>query len=121
MSAKTKRKKSTPRARSSKGRMTAKGREIVASLQELLDVVRAGVPLESRFTVRTVEMPDDPRPYDEAAVRATRDLLGVSQPVFAHLVGVSAMLVRAWEQGQRTAKRSAPLLLSLSPPSTSGP
>lgn len=83
------------------GRMTAKGREIVASLTEALEVERAGIPLESRFTVRTVSVPDEPKTYDANAVRATRDMIGVSQPIFAHLLGVSAMLVRAWEQGQR--------------------
>jgi DNA-binding transcriptional regulator YiaG len=83
-------------------RMTAKGREIVASLTEAVEVARAGVPLESRFTVRTVEMPDEPAPYDAVAVRAARDKIAVSQAIFARLIGVSATLVRAWEQGQRS-------------------
>jgi DNA-binding transcriptional regulator YiaG len=82
-------------------RMSAKGREIVASLTEALEVELAGIPLESRFTVRTVTVPDEPKTYGANAVRATRDMIGVSQPIFAHLLGVSAMLVRAWEQGQR--------------------
>ncbi|HZK79662.1 MAG TPA: helix-turn-helix domain-containing protein [Humisphaera sp.] len=83
------------------GRMTAKGREIVASLTEAIEVERAGIPLESRFTVRTVIVPNDPKTYDADAVRATREKIGVSQPIFAQLLGVSATLVRAWEQGQR--------------------
>lgn len=90
------------RTRGPAGRMTAKGREIVASLAEAVEVERAGVPTESRFTVRTAELPDAPSAYDAAAVRATRDRLAVSQAIFAHLLGVSAMLVRAWEQGHRT-------------------
>jgi len=85
-----------------RGRMTAKGREIVASLREAAEVERAGIPVESRFTVRTVELPDAPATYDAAAVRATRQRLAASQAIFARLLGVSAMLVRAWEQGQRT-------------------
>jgi DNA-binding transcriptional regulator YiaG len=83
------------------GRTTSKGREIVASLTEAVEVERAGIPLSSRFTVSTVELPNEPAAYDGAAVRATRQKLGVSQAIFAHLLGVSAMLVRAWEQGQR--------------------
>src|SRR5205823_4956392 len=83
------------------GRMTAKGREIVASLTEAIEVERAGIPLKSRFTVRTVTVPDAPKTYNANSVRATRDMIGVSQPIFAHLLGVSATLVRAWEQGQR--------------------
>jgi DNA-binding transcriptional regulator YiaG len=80
---------------------TAKGREIVASMREILEVERAGVPIESRFTVHTVELPDEPVVYNAIMVRATRDRLMVSQAIFAHLMGVSATLVRAWEQGQR--------------------
>ena len=83
------------------GRMTSKGREILASLMEAVEVERSGIPLESRFTVRTVELPDEPATYDPAAVRDTRNKLAVSQPVFARLLGVSVVLVRAWEQGQR--------------------
>ena len=96
--------KSTTPLRRQKRRagMTRKGREIVASLTEALEVERAGIPIESRFTVRTVELPDEPVKYDAAAVRATRDRIAASQVVFAHLLGVSPMLVRAWEQGQRS-------------------
>ena len=90
-----------PRGRRS-GRTTAKGREIVASLAEAIQAERAGVPLESRFTVRTAELPEPASVYDSDAVRATRDRVGVSQAIFAHLLGVSAMLVRAWEQDQRS-------------------
>ena len=71
------------------------------SLREAIRVERSGIPIESVFTVRTVELPDQPATYDAAAVRATRDRLGVSQAIFAHLLGVSPVLVRAWEQGQR--------------------
>jgi DNA-binding transcriptional regulator YiaG len=88
------------RMRQFKG-LTAKGREIVASLAEAVEVERAGIPIEQHFTVRTVELPDDPSAYDASAVRMTREKIGVSQPVFAQLLGVSVMLVRAWEQGKR--------------------
>jgi DNA-binding transcriptional regulator YiaG len=67
----------------------------------VLEVERAGVPVESRFTVHTVELPDEPATYDAIAVRLTRAKLAVSQAIFAHLMGVSPTLVRAWEQGQR--------------------
>jgi DNA-binding transcriptional regulator YiaG len=81
--------------------MTAKGREIVAAIMEAVEVERAGIPLESRFTVRTVEVPDPPQTYDSSAVRDTRDKIGASQTVFSYLMGVSPALIRAWEQGDR--------------------
>ena len=101
----------TRRSRTSRTRTTAFGREIADSLKEALEVERSGVPLESRFTVRTVTVPEGPSAYSPARVRATRDKVGVSQPIFAHLLGVSAMLVRAWEQGQRVPARWARRLL----------
>lgn len=96
-------KKSTrkPTRRGNRDRMTPKGREIVASLAEAVEVERAGIPIESRFTVRTVEVPDQPGAYDARGVRETRDRIGVSQAIFACLLGVSSTLVRAWEQKQR--------------------
>jgi DNA-binding transcriptional regulator YiaG len=96
----TRSKQMSPR-QATAGRMTAKGREILASLQGAIEVERSGVPIESRFTVRTVELPVEPRRYDPTNIRLTRDKFGASQVIFAHLLGVSPMLVRAWEQGQR--------------------
>jgi DNA-binding transcriptional regulator YiaG len=89
------------RKRPPRREMTPKGREIVGALMEAIEVERAGTPIESRFTVRTVEMPDQPKKYDPGAIKTTREKIGVSQPIFAQLAGVSVMLVRAWEQGQR--------------------
>jgi DNA-binding transcriptional regulator YiaG len=80
---------------------TRAGRQIIAGLTELVEAAQRGDDLSRRFTVRTVKLPDDPKPYDAAAVKATRDLLGASQALFARLIGVSAALVRAWEQGTR--------------------
>jgi putative transcriptional regulator len=101
----------TKSSRSRTTRTTAKGREIVASLREAIEVEEDGVPIESRFTVRTVDLPDPASTYDAAAVRTTRGRLGVSQTIFAQLLGVSPMLVRAWEQGQRSPAMWARRLL----------
>lgn len=80
-----------------------KGREIIASLTELAETLETGGPgadLE-RFTARTAVMPDAPGNYGASRVRSTRDRVGVSQAVFANLLGVSAVLVASWEQGSR--------------------
>jgi len=81
----------------------AKGREIIASLTELAETLESGGPnadLE-RFTARTTDAPDAPTTYDASRTRATRDRVGVSQAVFAQLLGVSRVLVASWEQGSR--------------------
>jgi DNA-binding transcriptional regulator YiaG len=91
--------------------MSAKGREIVASLSQAIEAERSGVPLGSMFSIRTVVLPDEPSAYNAATIRATREKVGVSQTIFAHLLGVSVMLVRAWEQGQRAPAMWARRLL----------
>ncbi|HEY8747283.1 MAG TPA: hypothetical protein VIM11_04870 [Tepidisphaeraceae bacterium] len=105
-----KKSRNTPSARKIR-RTTSKGREIVASLAEAVAVERAGVPIGSRFTVRTVDLPAGPASYNAASIRATRDSIEVSQAVFAGLLGVSVVLVRAWEQGQRSPAAWARRLL----------
>jgi DNA-binding transcriptional regulator YiaG len=65
---------------------------------------------EDRLTVRQVEVPD-PGQYPPASVRRLRQELGVSQPVFARLMGVSTVLVQSWEQGQRIPSPMARRLL----------
>jgi DNA-binding transcriptional regulator YiaG len=93
--------KKTPARRKPSAAAIAKGKEIIASLTELVEAVEAGVPLESRFTVRTAEAPDPPAAYDGKTVRATREKIGASQALFASVLGVSAALVQSWEQGNR--------------------
>src|SRR3954471_3912476 len=83
------------------------GAQIIQSLTELAEALERGEPLEKRFTVRTVELPADPSEYTPAQVRATRESLGASQPVFAALVGVSTALVQHWEQGFRNPSKMA--------------
>jgi putative transcriptional regulator len=46
-------------------------------------------------------------------VRKTREGVGVSQPVFARMLGVSAALMRSWECGQRKPAPIARRLLDL--------
>ena len=84
-----------------KRRGTSAGREIIQALTELRDVLQAGESLESHFTVRTVIVPNAPLKYSATSVRQTRTKLGVSQAIFAKLLGVSTVLVQHWESGSR--------------------
>jgi DNA-binding transcriptional regulator YiaG len=95
--------------RATKG--TAAGREIISALRELAEVLESGQPERSRFTVRTVQLPDEPRRYTPAAVRATRARLKASQAIFASLMGVSTVLVQHWEAGSRVPAMWARRLL----------
>jgi putative transcriptional regulator len=70
----------------------------MAELQAIVD--SKSFDGNGRYTVRTIEGVD-PSAYDAKKVKATRESLGVSQAVYAHLVGVSTVLVRSWERGAR--------------------
>ena len=63
--------------------------------------MRTGEPLERHFTVRTYKVEFTPREYGPGDVRRVRDLLGMSQVLFARFLGVDANTVRSWEQGTR--------------------
>lgn len=90
---------------------TRAGRRIIAALQEILDAQTSGKPLAGmKVTVRDVEV-EQPSKYDARAVQATREKVGVSQSVFAQLMGVSVMLAQSWEQGKRFPDGAARRLL----------
>ena len=85
----------------SKGKLSPRGARIVKALNEFADDLEAGVPLETKYTMRQVRVIPKPSPYPPARVRAVRDLIGASLEVFAQLLAVSPMTVRSWEQGSR--------------------
>lgn len=80
---------------------------LVQSLTEIRDGLR-GKP--AKLTVKTVEVTDPPT-FSAAAVHKLRDRLGLSQAIFAKLLGVSRKLVEAWEAGTRTPSPMARRLL----------
>lgn len=100
--------------RTAKGRKAPKmsdaAREIMAGLMEIKNALDEGVPLHERFTVREVEVVE-PGHYDPQKVQASRAKLGVSQAVFARIVGVSTVLVQSWENGKRIPNAAARRIL----------
>ena len=94
---------------SKQGRRSVAAR-VIQGLTELSEALRSGEPLERRFTVRTVTV-RDPTKYSPRQIRQTRLRLGISQALFARLVGVSVKLVEHWESGIRTPSPLARRLL----------
>jgi putative transcriptional regulator len=84
--------------RKSRSRVAA---EILEGLTELEQTLRDRIPLDQKFTVRTVELVLKPKSMDSEEIRFLRLSLKVSQAVFAAVLGVSVDLVQAWEQGRR--------------------
>ena len=66
----------------------------------------------ARVTTRDVEVVPPPV-YREKDVRRVRYQLGLSQAVFAKLLGASAATVRAWERGAREPSDMARRLMAL--------
>ena len=84
--------------------------DIMAGLAELSAMLREGATFEERFTVRALSIPR-PGEYPPAAVVKLRKKLGMSQALFADLVGVSRVLVQSWERGVREPSPMACRLL----------
>lgn len=94
------------------GRKT--GERLIRGMEGLRDALRDGVPLEDRFTMRTVEFRlEEPGNYTAEDVAALRDRLRASQGVFAKLLGVSIKTVQAWEQGGNPPSATARRLLDV--------
>lgn len=75
--------------------------EMVAGLSAFCDALEAGEPIAKQFTVRTVSLDLESRPYAAADVKRVRAKLNASQALLAKFLGVSVNAVRAWEQGLR--------------------
>lgn len=89
------------------------GEGIIEDLRELCDTLKKGERLESRYTVRTVQLDLTPREFKPEDVRLLRDALQVSQPLFAQIVGTSVETIESWEQGIRKPPSMACRLLEM--------
>ncbi len=72
--------------------------DVLEALAEFTHALKKGEVLQ-RLTCRQVKLNLEPSPYSPQLVKGTRNVLGVSQPLFARFLGVSAKTVRSWEQG----------------------
>ena len=90
------------------------GKLLIESMQEAVRI-EAGTLRPARRHRRTVADTNvNPPPrYGAARVRALRDRLGLSQPVFAQALNVSVATVRGWEQGVRVPDGPSRRLLEL--------
>lgn len=72
--------------------------EIIDALEDFADALEKG-EVHQRLTVRQIHLNLEPGEYSRDLVKKTRELLGLSQPLFARFLGISAKTIRAWEQG----------------------
>jgi DNA-binding transcriptional regulator YiaG len=82
-------------------KLSPAGAKIVSAFQEAIDVMRSGEALPGRLTARSRHAEFVRPSYGPEDVRRVRDLLSMSQVVFARFLGVDPNTVRSWEQGTR--------------------
>ncbi len=89
-------------ARSPRGqKLSPAGARIVSAFEEAIEAMRGKETAERRLTVRTYHVEFVRPVYGPDDVRRVRNLLGMSQVVFARFLGVEANTIRSWEQGSR--------------------
>lgn len=76
------------------------GDRLVAGLTEFAkDLTSNKDGIREKYTHHRVRLHLQPTVCRAEDVRETRDLLGLSQSIFAEFLGVSVKTVQAWEQG----------------------
>jgi putative transcriptional regulator len=76
--------------------------------EELLESVRQGGAI-----IRGERKPSRSFSIDEPDAKAIREEFGLSQPMFARMMGISVATLRNWEQGRRRPHGPARVLLIL--------
>jgi DNA-binding transcriptional regulator YiaG len=87
------------------------GEDIIESLTEVRDGLRAGKPLSTFYSRVQIRQDLEPGLYTAKAVRAIRQSLHASQVVFGMLMGVTVHAVQSWEQGKQEPSAMARRLL----------
>lgn len=91
-------------------RKTKFGQELIAAVEEVLEYERG----TKKLRVSVVEIAEPARPWRKEQIAQLRKRrFGMSQPVFAALLSVTASTVRAWEQGQKSPSGAARRLLEV--------
>lgn len=76
-------------------------RKTVERLRQFTEALESGEPLLEKYTYRRFKLTLDPQPYDPQLVKKTREMLNLSQALFAQFLGASVKSVQSWEQGTK--------------------
>ena len=89
---------------------TSVGQKLIKGLKEVLEFEQG----RKTLNVSEIELPPKPPEWnDKQIIRLRKDVLGVSQPVFASYLGVSLAALRSWEQGLKRPSSTARRLLQV--------
>lgn len=84
--------------------------------QGLLKGLKEAIAFENKkmdLRTTTIEIPDLPPEFNKTEVKAVRERLNVSQPIFAKILGVSSDTVKAWERGANRPSGSSARLIQI--------
>lgn len=81
--------------------------KLIDGLEDFASALERGDDVTEVYTCRKVVLSLVPTPYDPKLVKETRSILGASQAVFAHFLGVTPSLVQKWERGDRVPNKMA--------------
>ncbi|GHV17336.1 hypothetical protein FACS189425_03360 [Clostridia bacterium] len=89
--------------------MSKMGQDLIAALNEVLD------DAEGRIVLRTTKMAFSPvrDSYSAEEIKRIRGELGMTQNVFAGVIGVSKKTVESWEAGRYVPDGASRRLLSI--------
>ena len=91
-------------------RKTKLGQELIIGLEEALEYEKGAKKLRTS----ELEIAEPARPWKKEQISKLRKLrFGMSQPMFASILSVTASTVRAWEQGQKSPSGAARRLLEV--------
>lgn len=85
----------------------------VDRLVESMKKVVAHLKNEKSEGVRCYTIPSPPKSISSSEIKTIREKLNVTQPVFAHLIGVSVETAKSWETGRRSPNATARKLLQV--------
>ncbi len=83
------------------------GDKILQGLQEFTDALESGKQVSEKLTCRKVELQLCPKPYSSTAVKETRNILNISQSLFAIFLGTSTSAIQKWERGEESPPKMA--------------
>jgi len=91
-------------------RKTKLGQEMIVGLEEALEYEKGAKKLRTS----ELEIAGPARAWKKEQISQLRKRrFGVSQPIFASILSVTASTVRAWEQGQKSPSGAARRLLEV--------
>lgn len=84
---------------------------LVGSAEALADHLSGGRKLTLRS--KSVTLPPPVKPLKPSQIRAIRETLNVSQPVFAAMMNITTVTAASWEKGRRRPTGAALRLLDI--------